>query len=83
MAKVINFNPGKNVKAGIFEKYMKDNDLNFFQRRDTHDEKDSVAFITAIPAGSHRLACIPCSASIWASRLQAPPVKLSSVSWSS
>lgn len=55
MAKVINFNPGKNVKAGIFEKYMKDNDLNFFQRRDTHDEKDSVAFITAIPAGSHRL----------------------------
>ena len=55
MAKVINFNPGKNVKAGIFEKYMKDNELNFFQRRDTHDEKDSVAFITAIPAGSHRL----------------------------
>ena len=39
MAKVINFNPGKNVKAGIFEKYMKDNDLNFFQRRDTHDER--------------------------------------------
>ena len=32
MAKVINFNPGKNVKAGIFEKYMKDNDLNFFQQ---------------------------------------------------
>ena len=46
MAEVINFNPGKNVKAGIFEKYMKDNDLNFFQRRDTHDEKDSVAVIT-------------------------------------
>lgn len=56
MAETINFNPGKNVKADIFETYMKENDLNFFQRKDVHDAKDTVAFITAIPAGDkHRL----------------------------
>lgn len=55
MADAIKFNPGRNMKADTFEKYMKDNDLNFFRRRDVHDQKDSVAFITAIPAGSHRL----------------------------
>ncbi len=56
MADTLQFNPGRNKKADLFEKYMKDNDLNFFQRRDVHDQKDTVVFITAVPAGdSHRL----------------------------
>ena len=50
------FNPGKNLKADIFENYMKKENLNFFQRRDTHDHMDTVAFITAVPGGDkHRL----------------------------
>ena len=48
--------PRKNQKADIFEKYMKDHNLNFFRRRDAHDSFDTVVFMTAIPAGSkHKL----------------------------
>lgn len=50
------FKPGKNKKAGIFEAYMKTNELSYFKRRDVHDGMDTVAFITALPAGgNHRL----------------------------
>ena len=56
------FKPGKNKKAGIFEAYMKTNELSYFKRRDVHDGMDTVAFITALPAGdNHRLV-----AAVWA-----------------
>lgn len=50
------FVPGKNEKAPIFEKYMKENDLSFFRREDLGGPMDSVAFLTTLPAGeNHRL----------------------------
>lgn len=46
-------NRTKNVKADMFEKYMKDEGLNFFRRQETHDSYDTIVFMTAIPAGKH------------------------------
>ena len=44
------FKPGKNKKAGIFEEYMKTNDLSYFKRRDVHDGMDTVALKNALTA---------------------------------
>ena len=40
-------NRTKNVKADMFEKYMKDEGLNFFRRQETHDSYDTIVFMTA------------------------------------
>ena len=50
-----NFN--KNLKADAFESYLKKEGLNFFRRQDAHDSYDTVVFMTALPAGKHRLVC--------------------------
>ncbi|MGN0954938.1 YbjN domain-containing protein [Dialister sp.] len=46
-------NHKKNLKADIFETYMKKEGLNFFRRQEAHDSYDTVVFMTAIPAGKH------------------------------
>lgn len=45
----------KNQVAGKLELYFKREGLNFFRRRDIHDEADTIIYITALPAGSRRL----------------------------
>lgn len=46
-----------NFKADIFEKYMKEQGLNFFVRQDHEDSFDTTVFITALPAGqNHKVA---------------------------
>ena len=47
----------KNLKADAFESYLKKEGLNFFRRQDAHDSYDTVVFMTALPAGKHRLVC--------------------------
>lgn len=56
MAETIPFPQGnrkKNLKADIFDNYIKAKGLNFFKRRDVHDSYDTSVFMTAIPAGKH------------------------------
>ena len=47
----------KSLKADAFESYLKKEGLNFFRRQDAHDSYDTVVFMTALPAGKHRLVC--------------------------
>ena len=55
MAEEFDFSKMKNAKADVFEKYMKDEGLDFFQRRDVKDAYDTTVFVTMIPAGKHRV----------------------------
>lgn len=49
------FTPGKNLKADALETYMKENNLNFFRREALGGPMDTIAFLTTLLAGDHRL----------------------------
>ncbi len=50
-------NQMKNVKADKLAAYFAKEGLNFFRRQDAHDSYDTSVFMTALPAGSHKLIC--------------------------
>lgn len=50
-------NHTKNLKADILAAYFAKEGLNFFRRQDAHDSYDTSVFMTALPAGNHKLVC--------------------------
>jgi hypothetical protein len=44
-----------NRKADAFSRYLKENNLAYFERRDLNDENHTVSFLTNIPAAGRRL----------------------------
>lgn len=47
----------KNQVAGKLALYFQREGLDYFHRREIRDEEDTILFLTALPAGPHRLLC--------------------------